>query len=172
MIHTEPNKKYSILLLTIGIPGAGKSTWIQKYIKHRPKGTFVISTDQIRKELTGVEQCINPRQNPMIHDEARKRAKHIIDHADEFKVRAGGIYPLIIIDSTNVDEEEWKAYKQLGATLMVAKVFPISPDEAFEHIKNRERKIDMSIIKWKYDTLQKNLPLLPKYFNMQIFSLV
>ena len=64
-------KKMSIVILTVGIPGAGKSTWVQDFIKKRR--FTVISTDEIRKELTGIEQCVDPSQNDMIHDEARRK---------------------------------------------------------------------------------------------------
>lgn len=155
---------YSSIILTIGIPAAGKSTWVREYCKKHPNGTFVISTDQIRKELTGTEQCIDPSQNEMIHDEAKKRARDIIERRKEISKKLG-VWPTIIIDSTNVDLDEWVAYKQLGACTMSAKVFDVEPDEAIERMKNRERKVPEDIIRWKWETLQKNRKYLPKIFN-------
>lgn len=158
---------FSVLILTIGIPGCGKTTWVNEYLKKHPNGTYVISTDAIRTELTGIEQCVDPSQNPMIHEEARKRAKNIIDnHMEIFK--KNGTWPVIIIDSTNVDVEEWIAYKQLGASMMLAKVFDVEPQEALKRIENRERKVPLNILEWKWKTLQNNKNAIPKIFNCEI----
>ena len=43
------------LILLTAIPGAGKSTWAQKYIKEHPN-SFIVSSDEIRKELGGTYQ--------------------------------------------------------------------------------------------------------------------
>ena len=158
---------FCVLILTIGIPGCGKSTWVEEYKKHYPNGCFVISTDAIRKELTGEEQCVNPAQNPMIHEEARKRAKNIIDNRKEISTKYG-TWPVIIIDSTNVDIEEWIAYKQLGASVMMAKVFNVTPQEAMKRMENRERKVPLHILEWKWELLEKNKYAIPKIFNLII----
>lgn len=158
---------FSVLILTIGIPGCGKTTWVNEYLKRNPNGTFVISTDALRLELTGNEQCVDPGQNSMIHDEARKRAKDIIDNRVEISKKLG-TWPVIVIDSTNVDVEEWIAYKQLGANLMLAKVFDVEPTEALRRMENRERKVPFEILEWKWKTLQSNKHAIPKLFNMEI----
>ncbi len=158
---------FSALILTIGIPGCGKTTWVNEYLKKYPNGTYVISTDAIRLELTGNEQCVDPSQNPMIHGEARKRAKNIIDKRAEI-FKKNGTWPVIIIDSTNVDVEEWIAYKQLGASIMMAKVFDVEPEEAMKRMENRERKVALEILEWKWKTLQENKHAIPKLFNMEM----
>lgn len=158
---------YSVLILTIGIPGSGKTTWVQQYQKQHSNGVYVISSDQIRKELTGEEQCINPSQSPMIHEEARKRAKMIIDNAKNLRL-CNGTWPVIIIDSTNVELEEWIAYKNLGATLMLAKIFDVEPNEAIKRMDNRDRKVPLEILEMKWKTLERNREKIPKLFNMII----
>lgn len=155
---------YCVLILTIGIPGSGKSTWVEEYRKKYPHGTFVISTDNLRKELTGVEQCVDPSQNNMIHEEARKRVKTIIDNSTSLRKELG-TWPVIIVDSTNVDVEEWIAYKQLGASIMLAKLFEISPEEALKRMDNRERKVPQAILEWKWNKLQNNKAAILKLFN-------
>jgi predicted kinase len=40
------------LILTIGIPGSGKSTWARQYADEH-NGTVIVERDQIREELTG-----------------------------------------------------------------------------------------------------------------------
>ena len=153
--------RFSILILTIGIPGAGKTRWVNEYKKTHPL-TYVISTDELRKEITGNEQCIDPSQNGMIHDEARKRAKAIIDDPNS----DGGLGPEIIIDSTNVELNEWLEYKKLGASLILAKVFEVPPNIAMEHQLYRERFVPKEILDIKWKQLQKNKQFLSSIFNM------
>lgn len=156
---------YCLLILTIGIPGSGKSTWVKEYLKQFPHGTFVISTDDLRKEITGIEQCVDPSQNGMIHEEARKRVKDIIDNSKKLCEELG-TWPVIIVDSTNVDVDEWIAYRQLGASVMVAKLFEVPPEEAIKRMDNRERKVPLEILQRKWNQLQSNKAAITKLFNM------
>lgn len=156
--------RFSILILTIGIPGCGKTTWVQEYLKLHPYA-HVISTDDIRKELTGVEQCIDPSQNDMIHNTARSRAKSIIDNPDNYGGN-NGLGPEIIIDSTNCDVGEWLEYKRIGASVMLAKTFDIAPNIAMLHQVNRERKVPLNILEMKWEQYQKNKKFIPCLFNM------
>lgn len=151
---------FSILILTIGIPSSGKTSWVKEYLKTHPL-TRVISTDDLRKELTGFEQCVDPSQNEWIHNTARERVKEILKNKNFF-----GLGPEIIVDSTNVDVEEWLKYKELGATVILAKVFDITPEQALTFQQNRERKVPLNIIQDKWNALQKNKKYLPLIFNM------
>lgn len=152
--------KFSILILTIGIPGSGKTTWVKDYMKTHPL-TYVISTDAIRKELTGVEQCVDPSQNSMIHDEARKRVKEILLDPQS----KGGLGPEIIVDSTNCEVEEWIKYKELGPSIIATQIFNLNPDEAFERMRNRERKVPLEILQQKWKQFKENEKFLPLIFN-------
>ena len=153
---------FSKLVLTIGIPGSGKTRWVEKYKKTHPL-VFVISTDDLREELTGVRQC-DPTQSEWIHEEARKRAKEVMDHPDDygFKHTLG---PTIIIDSTNVDVSEWIKYKNLGCTLMSARLFDVTVDKAMENQTKRERQVPRFVLEDKYQTLQRNKKYMPYFFN-------
>lgn len=153
--------KFSVLVLCVGIPGSGKTSWIKEYIKSHPL-TYVVSTDEIRKELTGVEQCIDPSQNEMIHEEARKRVKIILGDPNSL----GGLGPEIIVDSTNVDFHEWQAYKELAPSIMLAKIFDITVDEAMKHQEQRERRVPREIVEMKYNQLQESKKYISFYFNM------
>ena len=154
---------FSILILTIGIPASGKTTWVNEYRKSYPQA-HVVSTDELRKEITGTKNC-DPRQNDLIHDEARKRVKQILDDPNNYGGN-NGMGPIIIVDSTNVDFVEWIKYKMLGASIMCAKVFDLSPTQAMERQKNRERKVPMEILQMKWDSFQKNKHHIQHIFNM------
>ena len=151
---------FSILILTIGIPGSGKTRWVENYMKTHPR-THVISTDKIRKEITGFEQCINPAQNDMIHEEARKRVRDILNSKEK-----ESLGPEIIVDSTNCDIQEWIAYKNLNPSIIRAIVFERTPNEAEKNQMFRERHVPFEILQQKWDQLQKYKKYLPYVFNM------
>lgn len=153
--------RFSILILTIGIPGSGKSYWVNEYIKTHPL-TYVVSNDKLRQELTGTDLCVDPSQNMMIYEEARRRTKKILEDPNS----KGGMGPEIIIDATNVDVDEWLRYKEIGASVIVAKVFDISVDEAMKRQEHRERKVPREILEIKKEKLEKNKKFLPFIFNM------
>ena len=157
--------KFSILLLTIGIPGSGKTTWVESYHQTYPR-SFVISTDNIREELFGTSVC-NPNQNEMVHTEARRRVKEILDNPKYYE----GEYPLgptIVVDSTNCEPFEWFSYKRLGATINIAKIFPITPEQAMQRQQERDRIVPFSVLENKWHTYLKHKDLIPKIFNMII----
>lgn len=157
--------RFSILILTIGIPGSGKTTWVQEYVKEHPY-TKVVSSDSVRKEKTGIEDSIDdPGFNNMIHDEARKKVKEILENPLNYGGNAG-MGPVIIVDSTNVDVEEWIKYRELGPSIMIAKVFEIDPEEAMKRQSGRERQVPKRVLddKWKKLTFTKQF--IPSFFNM------
>lgn len=151
---------FSVLILTIGIPGAGKTTWVNTYKKTHPRA-FIISTDEIRKDLTGSIAC-DPNQNDMIHEEARKQVKNLIEHP----LVNGTLGPEIIVDSTNVDVQEWLKYKDLKPSVILAKVFNVEPEEAMKRQQVRGRIVPQEILDQKWKTLQQNKKYMPYIFNM------
>lgn len=161
-------KSFKVLILTIGIPGSGKTTWARKYAAEHPF-TYVVSTDELRKELTGVEQCVDPSQNEMIHEAARERVKNIFNNPASYRDTEHNCFCFgieVIVDSTNVDVGEWIKYKQTTKpSLMFAKVFDVTPEQAYEQEKNRERYVPMSVLREKWDEYQKNKEHIPYFFN-------
>lgn len=155
--------KFSILILTIGIPGSGKSTWVEEYHRNYPR-SIVISTDVIRKELTGVTGC-NPAQNSMMHEEARRRVKAILEDP-QYYTADYPLGPTIVVDSTNCDPAEWVAYKRLGASIYIAKIFPVAPEEAMKRQIARGRVVPMDVLQSKWDSYIRNKDRIPKLFNM------
>lgn len=160
--HQHQKPVFSILILTIGIPGAGKTTWVNQYVQKHPYA-HVISTDSIRKELTGKVEC-DPAQNEWVHGEARRRVKEILDNPNS----SIGMGPEIIVDSTNVDVEEWIAYKKLGSSVILAKVFDTDVNTAMKYQEQRRRFVPRFVLEQKWTTLQKNKKFLPLVFNMLI----
>jgi len=155
--------KFSVLILTIGIPGSGKTTWVKEYSKSHPL-SIIISTDQIRMDLFGTMQC-DPNQSEQVHDEARNRVKKILDDPS-FYTGNYPIGPTIVVDSTNCDIQEWLKYKNLGSSVMLAKVFDVPPDEAENRQRNRERYVPRFVLEDKWKLYQKNKEYIPLIFNM------
>jgi predicted kinase len=147
----------NLLILTIGVPSCGKTTWVKNYLKEH-SATVVISTDKLRIELTGTAEC-DSRQNPMIYSEARRRARKALEEKHD-----------VIIDATNVDVHEWLAYKEIcrDDTIRVAKVFKVTPEEAMKRMQQRERKVPKEIVEKKWQQLQSNMQFLPYIFNFII----
>lgn len=160
------HKPWVNLLLTIGIPGAGKSWWVKEYKEKHPD-TFIISTDELRKTLTGVEQCINPSQNGMIHDEARKLVKQIIE--SPWNGSPSDLERTIIVDSTNCSIDEWRAYRQQGADILHAIVFERTPEQSMENQKHRDRQVPLEVVKMKWREYEHDKSMLPFFFNKITF---
>jgi len=109
------------LILPIGIPGSGKSTWIEKFKK---SGDYiVVSPDEIRRELTGdiSDQSMN---------------KEVFQMADETVRRALEGGQSVIYDATNVDTKYRREFlKDLPPCKLKAKIFDVSPEEVKRRIK-------------------------------------
>ena len=145
------------LILTIGLPGAGKTTWAYKYMLENPL-TKIISTDEVRLQLTGSTDCI-ACMNPLIYAEARRQAQLFLYAGYD-----------VIIDSTNVTSEDWLSYEQICTpdTIFIAKLFFIPPSNCFEQIARRERKVPLAILEMKWKHLLHNYRFLPFFFDIII----
>lgn len=80
-------------ILLSAVPGAGKSTWALQYKKTHPH-VFIVSSDDIRKELTGVYQNWDKEQE--VWDLYFRR---IIEYRDLFDDVT------VIADSTNIQNK-------------------------------------------------------------------
>ena len=144
------------IIMTIGIPGSGKTTWVENYKKEHP-AAVIVSSDALRKELTGKEDC-DPNQSNWIHDKVFKKVEEYMNSSEKIDV--------LVIDATNTDIEEWKRYRELHPLLLCAKVFPISVEEAFARQAHRERQVPRYAFDLKYEELQRNKKHLPYIFDL------
>lgn len=67
------------LLMTIGLPGSGKSTWVKNYIKDKPM-TFVICRDDIRRMGMAGDYVFYGAREPMIMLMSRRMIKAAITY--------------------------------------------------------------------------------------------
>lgn len=97
------NQNYFIML--IGLPGSGKSTWAESFIRDRPDGWFkgdfpefaYHSSDAIREELFGDEE--DQTHNVEVFEEMRKRVKRDLSDGKS-----------IIYDATNLSKRRRIAF--------------------------------------------------------------
>lgn len=89
-----------IFILLSAVPGAGKSTWAEQYrLTH--KHVLVVSSDEIRKEITGEYQ--NLEHEKEVWDLFFRRILEYRDKYDDVTV---------IADSTNVQNKYRKIYAE------------------------------------------------------------
>ena len=143
----------SKLILMIGIPGSGKSTWSSRYEQEHP-GVSVVSSDGIRYELTGTEEC-DPAMNGKIFAVVRSRVSSRILLGD------------VIVDATNVHVRDWRQYIELcpGGTDCRAVLFDVGPDEAMRRQEGRERKVPREVLERMWGSIGSNRGRIPEFFG-------
>lgn len=119
---TAKRRKKPDLILTIGIPGAGKSTWIRQQKNYK-----VISPDAIRAELGDIS------------DQSLSRIAW--PRAKDMTKRALASGENVILDATNVDASNRKSFlKGLPPHNLKAKIFRVDPEEAKKRIRRDIKK--------------------------------
>lgn len=131
------------LFILCGIPGSGKSTWAEKFLRDT-MGVAIVSTDQIRLACYGVEY------DAKINSEVFKTAYSNI----EFFLRRG---ENVCLDATNLHakyrQDVIKIAQSYSAKVIAIK-FPISVSTALKRIEDRERKVPADVIIQMYNTFE------------------
>jgi len=109
------------LLVLIGIPGSGKSTWIaQNNISNKYR---VVSPDKIRKELTG--DINDQTKNAEVWKVAKQRVVNTLKNGKS-----------AILDATMTNPEYRQDFiKGLPTSNIKAKIFQADPEDVKERIK-------------------------------------
>lgn len=135
------NFKTNELYLLVGIPCSGKSTYANKC--HRNSNTIIISSDDIRKELTGSYE-FSKQTNNLIFDIAKERTRVALSNGFN-----------VVFDATNIIKKYRndfvKISKNCGCKIN-AIVFDTLLSECLKrNIKrNSERKISEDILVMMY----------------------
>lgn len=142
-----------MMILCVGPPGSGKSTWCHMY-KSKYPACEIVSSDQVREDLKLGEY--DPNKDVMVHSVTRSRALEALKRKHE-----------VIVDSTNCKIEEILAYRNVCplGVIFAGKVFDITPEECYRRISKRERKVPLYRIREKYDNLQETKRVLNQIFN-------
>lgn len=130
---TEPLslEKVPLLIMPIGIPGSGKTTWINKTFKDiihdsvmlNNNKTVAIHPDRVREELTG-------RISDLSHD---KKVWKLVKRRVSRALKQGKD---VILDATNVSSYYRCSFIEgLPPCKLQAKLFDISPEETKKRIR-------------------------------------
>lgn len=137
------------LILVVGIPGSGKSTWIkQKYDYARlfQGGVIILSSDEVRKELFGDE-------NDQTHNE------EVFQYIKDTAVRQLQNGYRVIIDATNITrksrksitdyvEQELSGFYEYGLIKFVVIATPYY--KCLENNRKRSRQVPEHVIERMY----------------------
>lgn len=122
------------MVIMVGAPASGKSTWDKDYAK---KNNFTyISTDEIRGEIGKGED--DQTASPAAWAIARKRV-----------LQALSIGKSVVIDATNINHKFRKGWTKIGREYkvkIVAVVFEVPRVELLRRDSEREREVGANII--------------------------
>lgn len=86
-----------ILIVTVGIPGSGKTSWVKDYIEeNKDKNIEVISSDEIRKEL--LNDIKDQSKNKEVFDIMKERTKRSLSNGH-----------ITIYEATNISSKRRRA---------------------------------------------------------------
>ena len=119
------------LIITVGIPGCGKSTWVNEH----KGGAFVVCPDDIRREITG--NITDQSQNDKVWAIAKTRVFAWLNNKYD-----------VILDATNVSTKGRRSFIEgLPKCRLVAQCFPMAPEEAYARIKkDLDAGVDRSVV--------------------------
>jgi predicted kinase len=137
----------TLLVMGIGIPGSGKSTFLEKLAKQR--NYFYLSVDAVRKELAGNEadQSVNTQAWSI----ARGRLAQRLAHEES-----------VVFDATFAKGEERREFiqyaREKGVTVLHGYYFDVPLDIAKERNAQRKRAVRESALDRLHTELQKDPP--------------
>lgn len=132
MIHAEEKAKPT-LYMTVGVPGCGKSSWSASMAG---QGVRIFSSDTIRKELLGDDNC---QESPeLIFSELHSRVRAELDAGNS-----------CIYDATNVSRKRRMNYMNSlpkGLCRRVCVLFLTPPDVCVSRDSARSRTVGKKVI--------------------------
>lgn len=135
------------ILMLIGLPGVGKSTWAHANYELDQ----ILSSDAYRERLTG--DVNNQSANVDVFETLYADMKRMV-YEDK--------WPTIVFDATNISAKYRKRVFEIGAQVDAA-VFVEPLDVILERNRNRERVVSEDVIRKKYRTF--HVPLVTEPFN-------
>ncbi|WP_017297076.1 AAA family ATPase [Nodosilinea nodulosa] len=137
------------LLLLVGIPGSGKSTWAREFVAAHPRYRTV-STDAIRAELYG---------NEAVQGDWRQIWRRVMTQWRQGVEAIGrGNLEGVIYDATNARRRQRRAAiaaaRQIGFTPITVVWFDLPLSLALERNGRRSRQVPMAIVAAMHRQLQ------------------
>lgn len=131
--------KNNKIIITIGVPASGKSTWSKDYVRNNPSWIRV-SRDDFRQMLKTAQMC-----EPKIEDLVTTLVNKTIEQSLAKNLN-------VIIDNTNVNIKYINGFvdKFKYSADIDFRVFDISLKKAIERDNNREMKVGEDVINRMY----------------------
>lgn len=146
-------RKYSPkLYVLVGCSGSGKSTFAKKI---QNDDTVIISTDAIRKELFGREECQRESERVFAIAHYRVKAALLEDRN-------------VIFDATNTTTKGRKSlleYVEKTYCWKVAIVFAAPVDECKRRNQMRDRKVPDAVIERQFKQYMRDAQTIPDQFD-------
>lgn len=135
------------VLLTVGVPGSGKSTVVREFAAASPAA--VVSPDEIRRELTG--DATRQDCNDAVWDLAHLRVATAL--------RRGGV---VVVDATHTTSAQRVLdtieYRMMGAAAVAAVVISTPLEVAWERNANRDRAVPREVLERMHAQLECTPP--------------
>lgn len=147
------------IIITIGISGSGKSTWAESYVKTAETPTVIVSRDNLRMSLFG----LNPKtyNEYFAHPDLRKREDKITKFHDEqiwYALRNGFD---VVADNTHLRESYIYAYKMFGVKLQVHAI-DVNTQTAICRDFDRDRTVGYGVIERQQEMAKSLFDKLPR----------
>ena len=127
----------AVLILTAGISGSGKSTYVKDVLMREHPDAVVISSDRIREELLGSEA--DQQHGDLIFTEVRKRIRKYLKAGCD-----------VILDATNLHKKARRIIlsdvRSIRDLQRECHVILAPPQDAMENQASRERHVPMQVI--------------------------
>ena len=144
------------LIVLCAVAGAGKSTWAEQYRKTHHH-VHVVSSDEIRKELTG-------KYSDLSHDEEMWRI--YFRRIEEYREKSPNV--TVIADSTNILNKYRLLYKDIigfdkKVLVIIRKELPVILKQNKE--RSEAKMIPEDAIKWMYENFEEPSPEVLSIFD-------
>lgn len=145
-------------ILMIGLPGSGKSSWAKDYQKSHPH-TFIIASDEIRKELFGHVQDF--RDEPRIWKTVEERIIEYGRRNDDLTV---------IVDAGNRNNEIRRHFREVAKDYDVHYLVYLKRDLntllTQNKLRSPDRIVEESVIRRFYDEFEEPDEITTKIYKV------
>ena len=156
----ENNNHKQEFIIARGIPGSGKSTWAEEWIKQDPFNRVRVNRDEIRymlsKEIYGKAQWMVLDEKGFPDKDFENKVTNMENTLVDRALRSG---KSVVSDNTNLPSKtcaQWvNTAKKFGVPVST-KEFPITKEEAIRRDAARDRSVGPKVINMMYSRLGPN----------------
>lgn len=153
------------LYILSGLPGSGKSTWVNTALNLPPSA--VLSTDSIREQLFGVREILDHSTSPSQIKESlfQGRDNAVFSILETALIQRMREKMVTVVDATNTtdgDRARWAKIARDAGVPSTVLLFDVAEDILIQRDSIRPRKVGEDVIRKFAKQLQKNssLPLI------------